>query len=83
MTEQTATMSPVAILSGKTFKVAHEGTAEEGLAMYTLTSGRVEFLARINADGSVTAFNYNTMGPTQVKGRTIRIAFQNGYFYAA
>ena len=41
MTEQTATMSPVAILSGKTFKVAHEGTTEEGLEMYTLTSGRV------------------------------------------
>lgn len=76
----TTAIHPTAYLRDKTFLVA-ETPSEDG-NLFTLTRGRVEFLARLNEDGTVEAFNYNTMGPTMVGGKRVTIRFENGRFYA-
>ena len=73
---------PVAHLGGATFKVSRAEVTEEGHEIFVLSRGRVEFLVTL-ADGVVhSAFNYNTMGPTVVKGRRVEIEFSGGQFLA-
>ena len=73
---------PVAHLGGSTFKVSRAEVTEEGREIFVLSRGRVEFLVTL-ADGAVhSAFNYNTMGPTVVRGRRVEIEFSGGRFFA-
>ena len=73
---------PVASLGGSSFAVSRAGVTEEGREMFVLSRGRVEFLVTL-ADGAVhSAFNYNTMGPTVVRGRRVEIEFSGGRFLA-
>lgn len=73
---------PTASLGGATFKVTRGAVTEEGRELFVLSRGRVEFLVTL-ADGVVhSAFNYNTMGPTVVKGRRVEIEFSGGRFFA-
>lgn len=76
----TTAIHPTAILRGKTFLVTREPSEKENLFM--LTRGRVEFLARLNEDGTVDAFNANTNGPTMVGGKRVTVSFEDGRFYA-
>ena len=73
---------PTASLGGATFKVSRAEVTSEGHELFVLSRGRVEFLVTL-ADGAVhSAFNYNTMGPTVVKGRRVEIEFEAGQFFA-
>ena len=75
-------VSPVAHLGGATFKVSRAEVTKEGHEIFVLSRGRVEFLVTL-ADGQVhSAFNYNTMGPTVVRGRRVEIEFSGGRFFA-
>ena len=73
---------PVASLGGANFKVTRGAVTEEGRETFVLSRGRVEFLVTLDGGRVHSAFNYNTMGPTVVKGRRVEIEFEAGQFFA-
>ena len=73
---------PVAHLGGSTFKVTRGAVTEEGRETFVLSRGRVEFLVTLDGGRVHSAFNFNTMGPTVVKGRRVEIEFEAGQFFA-
>ena len=78
----TPSVAPIAHLGGVTFKVSRPEITEDGRELFILAKGRVEFLVALEGGKVTTSFNYNTTGPTMVRGRRVTIEFNGQSFYA-